>query len=94
VDGFYRCRRCGTRGKHISIDVVSRWIPPKGRIGMVIIANGFSLSVSALLTVAALKFVGNEIQMKSVLFLEFPPGRRRSYCHTFGVMTFRFAFAS
>ena len=89
--GFIGAAVATREGKHISIDVVSRWISPKRRIGIEIITNGFSLSVCALLTFAALKFVRNEIQMKSVLFLDVPSWASEIILpFTFGVMTFRF----
>ena len=89
--GFIGAAVATREGKHISIDVVSRWISSKRRTGIEIITNGFSLSVCALLTFAALKFVRNEIQMKSVLFLEIPSWASEVILPvTFGVMTFRF----
>jgi TRAP-type C4-dicarboxylate transport system permease small subunit len=89
--GFIGAAVAAREGKHISIDVVSRWISPKRRIGIEIITNGFSLSVCAFLTFAALKFVRNEIQMKSVLFLDVPSWASEIILPlTFGVMTFRF----
>lgn len=89
--GFIGAAVATREGKHISIDVLSRWIPPKRKIGIDIIANGFSLSVCALLTFAALKFVGNEIQMKSILFLNVPSVASEIILPlTLGVMTFRF----
>ncbi len=78
-------------GKHISIDALSHWISPKGKIGIEIITNGFSLLVSAVLTFASVKFLKNEIQMKSLLFLEIPSWVSEIILPlTFGVMTFRY----
>jgi TRAP-type C4-dicarboxylate transport system permease small subunit len=89
--GFIGAALATREGKHISIDVVSRWMSPKGKIGIDIITNGFSLLVCALLTFAALNFVGNEMQMKGVLFLKVPSWVSEIILPlTFGVMTFRF----
>jgi TRAP-type C4-dicarboxylate transport system permease small subunit len=89
--GFIGAAVATKEGKHISIDAVSRWISPKKRIGMEIITNGFSLSVCALLTFAALKFVINDFQMKSLIFRGVPSWVSEVILpFTFGVMTFRF----
>ena len=89
--GFIGAAVATREGKHISIDVVSRWISPKRKIDMEIITNGFSLLICALLTFAALKFVSNEIQMKSILFLGIPSWASEIILPvTLGVMTFRF----
>ena len=89
--GFIGAAVATREGKHISIDVVSRWISPKRRTGIEIVTNAFSLLVCALLTFAALKFVRNEIQMKSVLFLNVPSFAAQIILPvTFFVMTFRF----
>jgi TRAP-type C4-dicarboxylate transport system permease small subunit len=89
--GFIGAAIATREGKHISIDVVSRWISPKRKISMEIITNGFSLLICALLTFAALKFVSNEIQMKSILFLGVPSWASEIILPvTLGVMTFRF----
>ena len=89
--GFIGAAVATREGKHISIDVVSRWISGKKKTGIEIITNGFSLSVCALLTFAALKFVSNEIQMKSILFLGIPSWASEIILPvTLGVMTFRF----
>lgn len=89
--GFIGAAVAAREGKHISIDIVSRWISPKNKVGIEIITNSFSLSICALLTFAALKFVKNEIQMKSVLFLDVPSWTSEIILPlTFGVMTSRF----
>jgi TRAP-type C4-dicarboxylate transport system permease small subunit len=89
--GFVGAAVATREGKHISIDVVSRWMSPKRRIGIEIISNGFSVFICALLTFAALKFVGNEIQMKSILFLGIPSWASEIILPlTLGVMTLRF----
>jgi TRAP-type C4-dicarboxylate transport system permease small subunit len=59
-------------GKHINIDVVSRWIPSRGKILVEAITGLFSSFICALLTFAALKFINNEAQMGGVTFLGIP----------------------
>jgi len=59
-------------GKHINIDVVSRWMPPRGKILVEAITGLFSSLVCALMTFAALKFIKNEAQMGGGTFLGIP----------------------
>jgi TRAP-type C4-dicarboxylate transport system permease small subunit len=89
--GFIGAAIATREGKHISIDVFSRWISPKGKTAIEIIINGFSLLICAILTYAALKFVRNESQMRDILFLGVPSWALETILPlTFGVMTFRF----
>jgi C4-dicarboxylate transporter DctQ subunit len=59
-------------GKHINIDVVSRWMPPRGKILVEAITGLFSSLVCALMTFAALKFIKNEAQMGGGTFWGIP----------------------
>jgi len=59
-------------GKHINIDVVSRWMPPRGKILVEAITGLFSSLVCALMTFAALKFIKNEAQMGGDTFFGIP----------------------
>jgi TRAP-type C4-dicarboxylate transport system permease small subunit len=59
-------------GKHINIDVVSRWMPPRGKILVEAITGLFSSLVCALMTFAALKFIKNEAQMGGGTFCGIP----------------------
>jgi len=59
-------------GKHINIDVVSRWMPPRGKILVEAITGLFSSLICALMTFAALKFIKNEAQMGGGTFLGIP----------------------
>jgi TRAP-type C4-dicarboxylate transport system permease small subunit len=89
--GFIGAAIATREGKHISIDVFSRWISPKGKNGVEIITNGFSLLICVILTFAALKFVRNESQMGDILFLGIPSWVSEVILPlTFGVMSFRF----
>jgi TRAP-type C4-dicarboxylate transport system permease small subunit len=82
-------------GKHINIDVVSRWIPPRGKILLQAITHLFSAFISALLTFAALKFIKNEAQMGEVTFLGIPLWIPVIILPiTFGLMALRFSLHS
>jgi len=59
-------------GKHINIDVVSRWMPPRGKILVEAITGLFSSLICALMSFAALKFIKNEAQMGGGTFLGIP----------------------
>ena len=59
-------------GKHINIDVVSRWMPPRGKILVEAITGLFSSLVCALMTFASLKFIKNEAQMGGDTFFGIP----------------------
>lgn len=59
-------------GKHINIDVVSRWMPPRGKILVEAITGLFSSLICALMTFAALKFIKNEAQMGGNTFFGIP----------------------
>jgi len=82
-------------GKHINIDVVSRWIPPRGKILVEAITGLFSSFICALLTFAALKFIKNEAQMGGVTFLGIPLWIPEIILPiTFGLMALRFSLHS
>jgi len=59
-------------GKHINIDVVSQWMPPRGKILVEAITGLFSSLICALMTFAALKFIKNEAQMGGNTFFGIP----------------------
>ena len=82
-------------GKHISIDVVSRWMPPRGKILLQAITDLFSAFICALLTFAALKFIKNEAQMGGITFLGIPLWIPEIILPiTFGLMALRFSLHS
>ena len=59
-------------GKHICIDLLSRWLKGTGGIAVQALSCFFSAVISALLTVAAVKFIWFEAQMGSTTFLNLP----------------------
>jgi C4-dicarboxylate transporter, DctQ subunit len=89
--GFLGATLATREGKHINIDVVTKWLPSLGKNAVSLATHLFSFVICLLLTYAALKFIKNEAQMGNATFLDIPawipeiilPG-------TFGLMTFRF----
>jgi len=93
--GFIGAALATKEGKHINIDVVSRWMPPRGKIFIEAITNLFSCFICALLTFAALKFIKNEAQMGGTTFLGIPSWIPEIILPlTFGLMTLRFGLRS
>ena len=89
--GFIGATLATREGKHINIDVVSRWLPSLGRNIVMLITHLFSFSVCCLLTYAALKFIRNEVQMGNRTLLNIPAWILEMILPmTFGLMTFRF----
>jgi TRAP-type C4-dicarboxylate transport system permease small subunit len=78
-------------GKHIQIDLVSRWTRPRARRIVETLTHGFSFSICCLLTWASVKFIINDIQMKNVLFSGIPSWVSEIILPlTFGSMAFRY----
>ena len=79
-------------GKHINIDVFSRWISGKTKSYIKTICELCSLIICALLAYAAVKFVLFEAQMGGTTFFGLPVWLPQLIIPiTFGLMTFRFA---
>ena len=82
-------------GKHINIDVISRWLPSMGKNVVRLITHLFSFLVCCALTYATLKFIRNEIQMGQKTFLNIPVWIPEMILPvTFGLMSFRFGLRS
>jgi TRAP-type C4-dicarboxylate transport system permease small subunit len=93
--GFIGATLATKEGKHINIDVVSRWLPSLGKNVVTLITHLFSFFVCCGLTYAALKFIKNEIQMGNITFLDIPAWIPEMILPlTFGLMTFRFGLRS
>jgi len=93
--GFIGATLATKEGKHINIDIVSRWLPSLGKEIVTLITHLFSFFISCLLTYAALKFIRNEIQMGNMTFLNIPAWIPEMILPmTFGLMTFRFGLRS
>jgi len=90
--GFIGATLATREGKHINIDVVSRWLPSLGKNVVTLIIHLFSFFICCLLTYAALKFIKNEVQMENRTFLNIPSWIPEMILPiTFGLMTFRFS---
>jgi TRAP-type C4-dicarboxylate transport system permease small subunit len=93
--GFIGATLATKEGKHINIDVVSRWLPSLGKNVVDLITHLFSFFVCCGLTYAALKFIKNEVQMGNITFLDIPAWIPELILPlTFGLMTFRFGLRS
>jgi len=93
--GFIGATLATKEGKHINIDVVSRWLPSLGKNMVALITHLFSFCICCLLTYAALKFIRNEVQMEHRTFLDIPIWIPELILPmTFGLMTLRFGLRS
>ena len=89
--GFIGATLATKEGKHINIDIVSRWLPSLGRTVVMLVTHLFSFSVCCLLTYATLKFIRNEFQMGNRTLLNIPVWIPEMILPiTFSLMTFRF----
>ncbi|MGA2315741.1 MAG: TRAP transporter small permease [Thermodesulfobacteriota bacterium] len=93
--GFIGATLATREGKHINIDVVSRWLPSLGKNVVTLFIHLFSFFICCLLTYAALKFIKNEVQMENRTFLNISAWIPEMILPmTFGLMTFRFGLRS
>ncbi len=93
--GFIGAAIATREGKHISIDVVSQWVPGRGKIVIEGIIYVSSFIICGLLTFAAVKFIRNEALMGTVTFLGIRAWLPELILPiTFGLMTLRFGFRS
>ena len=93
--GFIGATLATREGKHINIDVVSRWLPSLGKNIVTLIIHLFSFFICCLLTYATLKFIKNESQMENRTFLNIPAWIPEMILPiTFTLMTFRFGLRS
>ncbi len=93
--GFIGATLATKEGRHLHIDVVSRWLPSLGKQTVALLTHLFSFLIACLLAYAALKFVKNEAQMGSRTFLNIPIWVPEMILPmTFVLMTFRFGLRS
>lgn len=82
-------------GRHITINAIPRWMPPRGKAIIGVITQLFSFLICGLLTFAAVKFVRNEAIMGSITFLGIPAWVPQIILPiTFGLMAIRFGLRS
>ena len=78
-------------GKHITIDLLSRWLTGARSVAIQALSCFFSTVICSLLTVAAARFIWFEAQMGSSTFLNLPVWVPELIMPaTFGLMTLRF----
>jgi C4-dicarboxylate transporter, DctQ subunit len=70
--GFVGAAMATREGKHINIDLLSRFISGRWRVLIPAVHHLASFVICGLLTLAALKFLRNEFQMGHVTFLGIP----------------------
>jgi len=93
--GFIGATLATKEGKHINIDVISKWLPSMGKNVATLITHLFSFLVCCALTYATLKFIRNEIQMGQKTFLNIPVWIPEMILPvTFGLMSLRFGLRS
>ena len=93
--GFIGATLATREGKHINIDVVSRWLPSLGKNFVALFTHLFSFFICGFLTYAAFKFIKNEVQMGNMTFLEIPAWIPELILPaTFILMTLRFGLRS
>lgn len=79
-------------GKHITIDILSRWFTGVGSNTIQAVSYFASAAICGLLTLAAIKFVDFEAQMGSTVFFNLSAWIPAMIIPvTFGLMTLRFA---
>lgn len=93
--GFIGATLATKEEKHITIDLVSRWLPVFGKNVVALITHVFAFFVCCGLAYAALKFIRNELQMGTKTFLDLPVWVPETILPlTFILMTVRFGLRS
>ena len=93
--GFIGASLAGKEGKHITIEVFSRWFAGHTRRYLKAISNLISALICGLLTFAGWTFVQNEAQMGSTVFLDIPVWILQVIIPvSFALMTLRFGFSA
>ncbi len=90
--GFIGAAVATREGKHITIDILSRWVPRAGDTTIRAVSHLVSTIICGLLTFAAIKFINFEAQMGSTAIYNLPIWVPELIIPvTFGLMTLRFA---
>jgi TRAP-type C4-dicarboxylate transport system permease small subunit len=93
--GFIGAALATREGKHINIDILSRWVPFVGKKWIDRVTNLLSSLVCGLLTYGAMKFIRNETLSGDTTFLGVPVWVPEIILPvTLAVMTLRFFFRS
>jgi TRAP-type C4-dicarboxylate transport system permease small subunit len=70
--GFIGAALATREGKHINIDLLSRWVPAAGKKWLTRTTNGISALVCGFLTYGTFKFIRNEALSGDMTFLGIP----------------------
>ena len=90
--GFVGAAIAAKEGKHITIDVLSRWISGAGNSAIQAISHLSSAAICGLLTWAGIKFIWFEAQMGGMAFFKLPVWVPELIIPvTLGLMTLRYA---
>jgi TRAP-type C4-dicarboxylate transport system permease small subunit len=90
--GFIGAAIAAKEDKHITIDVLSRWITGAGKRTIQAISHFSSAVICGLLTWAGIKFIGFEAQMGGTAFFNLPVWVPELIIPiAFGLMTLRYA---
>ena len=89
--GFVGAAIATQEGKHITIDVLSRWITGAAESTIQAISHFSSAAICGLLTWAGIKFIGFEAQMGGTAFFNLPAWVPELIIPiSFGLMTLRY----
>lgn len=78
--------------KHITVDVVSRFVPPRTRSAIRVVTDAFAASICALVAYAGYGLIRNEIEFGSRTFLDLPAWKVEIVIPVaFALMAVRFA---
>ncbi|MBT8369817.1 MAG: TRAP transporter small permease [Deltaproteobacteria bacterium] len=89
--GFVGAAIAAREDKHITIDVLSRWITGAGKSTIRAISHFSSAAICGLLTWAGIKFIGFEAQMGGTAFFNLPVWVPELIIPiAFGLMTLRY----
>jgi TRAP-type C4-dicarboxylate transport system permease small subunit len=90
--GFIGAAVATREGKHITIDILSRWLTGAGSRAIQAISHFVSAAVCGMLTWAGIKFILFEAQMGGVAFFKLPVWVPELIIPiTFGLMTLRYS---
>ena len=90
--GFIGAAVATQEGKHITIDILSRWLTGAGKSAILAVSHFVSAAVCGMLTWAGIKFIFFEAQMGGVAFFKLPVWVPELIIPiTFGLMTLRYS---
>ena len=91
--GFIGAAIAVREGKHITIDILSRWVSGAASRTLRSISHFFSAAICGMLTWAAIKFIIFEAQMGGTTFIDIPVWVPELIIPvTFGMMALRYTF--